>query len=252
MDAAVKKRVKVLVQEGDLSVLTLRSVRQQLEEEFGVDLSEDKAELKACVEEATKTPTKESAWKKKTTKKKSSPKSESKKRKKSDETTTEMSGLPEVSEVLREVVGVARANHFQAVKLLWEYIKGNSLQSETNRNVIVCDDKLRAVFGTESVTSFGMNKLIGKHLTKTTTPSKRPRVSEVEYRGSPELAEFCGTKTNNRFTITKHLWAHIKTNNLQDPGDKRRIVFDQTLQDLFKVKECTAFSLSKLLAQHFE
>ena len=72
------------------------------------------------------------------------------------------------------------------------------------------------------------------------------------YRGTAELAAFCGEETNNRFAITKKVWDYIKKHQLQsDPADKRRIINDATLRKLFGVDEMTSFSLSKLLAKHF-
>ena len=45
------------------------------------------------------------------------------------------------------------------VKKLWEYIKSNDLQNPKDRREILCDDKLRALFGLDSVKMFQMNKV---------------------------------------------------------------------------------------------
>jgi upstream activation factor subunit UAF30 len=50
------------------------------------------------------------------------------------------------------------------VKQLWVYIKGNELQNPVNKREIVCDEKLRAVFGSEKIDMFKMNKVLGDHL----------------------------------------------------------------------------------------
>jgi SWIB/MDM2 domain len=44
------------------------------------------------------------------------------------------------------------------VSKVWDYIKKNNLQNPSNKREIVADDKLRAVFGKDSVTMFEMNK----------------------------------------------------------------------------------------------
>lgn len=45
------------------------------------------------------------------------------------------------------------------MKKLWEYIKSNNLQNPANRQEILCDDRLRALFGCDKVKMFGMNKV---------------------------------------------------------------------------------------------
>lgn len=281
----MQARLMQLMQEGDLSVLTPRSLRQQLEREFEVDLSskQDKQWVKALVhaECANKhnMSTQSSGSKKRSADSAFPDNTNSKKTASSEGAEAEVTEchddveddprMPELSAEMAAVVGVKHANRFRLIKLLWRYIKQESLQSESNRNVIVCDDKLRTVFDQDTVTSFGMAKLIGKHILKELTPHKEkpvggaqasktlsrkassPQQGERDYRGSPELAAFCGEATNNRFVINKHLWAHIKQHDLQDPSDKRRIVFDKTLRDLFGVAESTSFGLAKLVSQHF-
>jgi upstream activation factor subunit UAF30 len=52
----------------------------------------------------------------------------------------------------------------QTVKKIWEYIKGNNLQDPNDGRIIICDDALRAVFKTDKVHMFTMNKLLGQNL----------------------------------------------------------------------------------------
>lgn len=52
----------------------------------------------------------------------------------------------------------------QTVKKIWKYIKSNSLQDPNDGRMIICDEKLRAVFGKDSVHMFTMNKLLGPNL----------------------------------------------------------------------------------------
>lgn len=270
----MEERLFQMMDEGDLSVLTVRILREQLEEEFSVDLSgrHDKEWIKAAVAEASgKRPRPEESPREETPKRPSkkarTPPDEEKPSSKkpavrnstNDEDQPEDDpSMPPLSKAMADVVGVDHANHFRLTKLLWRYIKRHDLQDDENRNVILCDDKLKRVFGRDTVKSFGMAKLIGQHILKDqaaspqATPTKTTTSSKKEYRGSPELAAFCGQETNNRFTITRHLWAHIRANNLQDPNDKRRIIFDDTLRNLFRVDESTSFGLSKLVSTHFD
>jgi chromatin remodeling complex protein RSC6 len=43
-------------------------------------------------------------------------------------------------------------------------IKSNNLQNPENRREIMADDKLREIFGKDSVSMFEMNKHIARHL----------------------------------------------------------------------------------------
>lgn len=52
----------------------------------------------------------------------------------------------------------------QTVKRIWVYIKENKLQDPNDGRHIICDDKLRAVFKTDKVHMFTMNKLLGQNL----------------------------------------------------------------------------------------
>ncbi|CAO3623413.1 unnamed protein product [Cunninghamella blakesleeana] len=70
-----------------------------------------------------------------------------------------------LSASLSEVVGVKTLSRPAVVKALWVYIKANNLQDPTNKQYILCDDKLKSIFeGEEKVHCFTMNKHIGKHL----------------------------------------------------------------------------------------
>ncbi|KDQ19962.1 hypothetical protein BOTBODRAFT_51325 [Botryobasidium botryosum FD-172 SS1] len=69
-----------------------------------------------------------------------------------------------LSDALASVAGVPTLSRPQVVKSLWDYIKGNNLQNPTDKREIICDDKLKALFGVAKVNMFTMNKLVGNHL----------------------------------------------------------------------------------------
>ncbi len=68
------------------------------------------------------------------------------------------------SKELAAVVGSEPLPRPEVVKKVWDYIKSNNLQNPENKREIVADDKLRAVFGTDRVTMFEMNKHLSRHL----------------------------------------------------------------------------------------
>lgn len=69
-----------------------------------------------------------------------------------------------LSAELQAVVGAGPMSRPQVVKALWDYIRSNGLQDQTNKRNVNCDAKLKAVFGKDMVTMFEMNKLLSAHL----------------------------------------------------------------------------------------
>ncbi|KAF8021017.1 hypothetical protein BT93_G1431 [Corymbia citriodora subsp. variegata] len=52
-----------------------------------------------------------------------------------------------VSPEMQAVVGVPEIPRTQALKQIWAYIKENNLQDPENKKVIICDEKLKKIFG---------------------------------------------------------------------------------------------------------
>ncbi|KAI5961222.1 uncharacterized protein KGF55_004147 [Candida pseudojiufengensis] len=67
---------------------------------------------------------------------------------------------------------------------------------------------------------------------------------------SRELADVLGVDACSRPQVVKKLWAYIKDNELQDPSDKRQIICNRKLQNLFKRKSVGAFEMNKILSRH--
>ena len=209
----VGARLGEVLATAEIADLKLKSLRKQLEGELGVELSGEehkawfKAKVTALVEAKTAAADLAAG------------------RKPGDLADDEEDPRhPVLSDEMAAVVGVGRANHFRLVKLLWKYIKKHDLQNPANKNEIVCDDALKAVFKKDKVTSFGMSKLLSAHYFKDDAPApkkrksarddgddgagdgadaapapKKPKkkpaaASSAEYKGSREMADFCGVR----------------------------------------------------------
>ncbi|ROW00027.1 hypothetical protein VPNG_08316 [Cytospora leucostoma] len=68
-----------------------------------------------------------------------------------------------------------------------------------------------------------------------------------EFNLSFALQEVVGAERLSRPQVVKKLWEHIKSNELQDPSDKRQIRCDEKLQAVFKQTTVNMFSMNKLL-----
>lgn len=68
---------------------------------------------------------------------------------------------------------------------------------------------------------------------------------------SPQLQEVVKSERLSRPQVVKQMWAYIKSNNLQDPLDKRKIHRDEKLKNVFKKLLVGMFEMNKILGDHF-
>ena len=68
---------------------------------------------------------------------------------------------------LSAIVGSAPIPRSEVTKKVWDYIKKNKLQDQTNKRMINADDNLKKIFGgKKQVSMFEMTALVNKHLGK--------------------------------------------------------------------------------------
>jgi upstream activation factor subunit UAF30 len=165
----------------------------------------------------------------------------------------------------------------EVVKSIWDYIKEHELQNPQNKREIFLDQALQDVFGCETFTMFTMNKYLSAHIepfkpvdlttnsTGSSTPTSKKRKAAVSsstnkktkktgsqppYRLSKELAAVVGTDVLPRPQVVKQLWVYIKKHDLQDAADKRRIVCDDLLLQVFKKPKISMFAMNAELSRH--
>ena len=59
-----------------------------------------------------------------------------------------------------------------------------------------------------------------------------------------------GSNPMSRPDVVSRMWEYIKTNNLQNPQNKREILADEKLEPIFGAKTVTMFEMNKHLARH--
>ncbi len=68
---------------------------------------------------------------------------------------------------------------------------------------------------------------------------------------SADLAAVVGKGPLPRSEVVKKLWVYIKSNNLQDPKNKRNINADEALKKVFGGKSVVnMFEMTKLVSKH--
>lgn len=177
----------------------------------------------------------------------------------------------------------------QVVKYLHQYIKEHQLQDPEHKNRILLDDALSRLFGEKTATFFSLNKLISPFLTvpeeneqhivdqyvkehlqeallaaetskrkrkrdKGATSSHRGESLQKPLKLSSVLSQICGgAEYLSRCEVVKKIWEYIKERELQNPNDKRMIICDDLLKQLFEDKEqVNSFHISKYLSPHLQ
>ncbi|KAJ1813560.1 hypothetical protein LPJ75_003131 [Coemansia sp. RSA 2598] len=67
---------------------------------------------------------------------------------------------------------------------------------------------------------------------------------------SADLRDFLDQKYCARLDVVKKLWEYIKQHNLQDPADKRYILCDEQMKKLFDCDRLYMYTMNKLLNEH--
>ena len=69
---------------------------------------------------------------------------------------------------------------------------------------------------------------------------------------SEELSAVVGAEPLPRGEVVSKVWDYIKSNNLQNPENRREILTDDKLRKVFGKDKVTMFEMNKHLAQHLK
>jgi chromatin remodeling complex protein RSC6 len=67
---------------------------------------------------------------------------------------------------------------------------------------------------------------------------------------SEELGAVVGNEKLPRSEVISKVWAYIKSNDLQNPENKREILADEKLKKVFGRDKVTMFEMNKYISQH--
>ncbi|KAJ3087520.1 hypothetical protein HK102_010888 [Quaeritorhiza haematococci] len=262
-----RPRIKEILAAADLETITAKKIRKQLENEFSVDLSEERKAIDGLIMELLdgmadgegNVATKEEEDEKKplhtaTTAKfiapppdKAPPKRKStnsggagsaRKKVKSedfvsddDESGSDDDEHSSMTPEEQEAADEAFAKRLQQEEEGGRRSRRASTRASTNKR-------------TKKVTR-GKKDADGAEKPKRQTAFTKPLVL------SPVLSDFLGgVKQMGRTDVVKNIWAYIKEHDLQDPKDKRNIMCDASLQEVFGKAKIGMFEMNKLLKDH--
>lgn len=80
----------------------------------------------------------------------------------------------------------------------------------------------------------------------------KPNALQQPLQPSPELAAVVGEGPLPRGEVVSKVWEYIKSNDLQNPQNRREILADDKLQKVFGKDKVTMFEMNKYLAQHLK
>lgn len=90
----------------------------------------------------------------------------------------------------------------------------------------------------------------GKASTAKTAPSKQRGGLAAKVTPDQELAAIVGKEPLTRADLTKRVWDYIKSNDLQDAKDRRKINADAKMKKIFGKDSASMFEMTKLVNQH--
>ncbi|ODV94180.1 hypothetical protein PACTADRAFT_51061 [Pachysolen tannophilus NRRL Y-2460] len=156
--------IDAILSVSDLEKITVKKMRNALQELFDVDLTPHKKLEKEDQIMAAKL---QLSLNSRALRKELKTSSANKKRKTPKrEGSTNSGGLMKpmkLSPKLMEFLQKDNIPRTEVVKLTWDYIKEHNLQNPADRREILCDDKMEPIFG-KKMTMFSMNKLLSNHI----------------------------------------------------------------------------------------
>ncbi|MBO1075228.1 SWIB/MDM2 domain-containing protein [Roseomonas marmotae] len=91
-----------------------------------------------------------------------------------------------------------------------------------------------------------------KAAVKPAKPGSKPNALQTPLKPSSELAAVVGEGPLPRGEVVSKVWDYIKSNNLQNPENRREILADDKLKKVFGKDKVTMFEMNKHLAAHLK
>ncbi|ODN06441.1 Upstream activation factor subunit spp27 [Orchesella cincta] len=212
--AKIKKAISEILEDADLTTITAKKVRQQLEAKLKTDLTERKKEIDAMVMEIID---------------------------QKNEQEQEGSEEDEPSEDEGKKAGAGKRRKRADSESADEYVpekkaKGKKKAADSDDSGDDWAKKKKSASASKG--GAGAKKKGGTGFTKVIKLS--PELSSV--MGQPEMA---------RHEVVKKIWSIIKEKNLYDPKNKQFAICNEELLPVFGVKRFRTFGMMKHLKNHF-
>ncbi len=86
-----------------------------------------------------------------------------------------------------------------------------------------------------------------------TKKARKPNAAFMKaLKPSDKLAAVVGAAALPRTQVVKKIWQYIKKHDLQNPKNRRNILADSKLKEIFGKAEVTMFEMTKLISKHLK
>ncbi|XP_014487435.1 PREDICTED: upstream activation factor subunit spp27 [Dinoponera quadriceps] len=252
----LRKEITAILKDADLTTMSAKKVRQQIEEKLDVDLTERKKEVDDLVMECLQE--KQDGGKKK-------------KKAASEESEDGEEEEEEASEEEEEEEEKKPAKRSPTKKAPSKRKKGSSDDEESASDDDASDEEYspkkpkvtpkknkpgkkgkKKGSDSDSDEDWGKNKKApGSAAKKGGGKGKGGGGYTRAITLSPELAAIVGAEQMARHEVVKKVWSIIKERNLYDPKNKQFAICDEELMKVIGVKRFRTFGMMKYLKNHF-
>jgi upstream activation factor subunit UAF30 len=104
--------------------------------------------------------------------------------------------------------------------------------------------------GKAAVPKTSAPKTTAEKATVPKTTSGKPNALQKPLQLSDDLTAVVGPGPLSRGEVVSKVWSYIKSNNLQNPQNRREILADDKLRKVLGKDKVTMFEMNKHLAQH--
>ncbi|XP_015519003.1 uncharacterized protein Non2 isoform X4 [Neodiprion pinetum] len=252
----LRKEITAILKDADLTTMSAKKVRQQIEEKLDVDLTDRKKEVDDLVMECLQ-------------EKQDSGKKNKKGKAASEESEEGEEEEEEGSEEEEEEEEKKPAKRTPAKKTATKRKKGSSDDEESASDDDASDEEYspkkpkptpkkgkpgkkgkKKGSDSDSDEDWGKSKKAAGGAKKGAGKGKGGGYTRAVTL-SPELASVVGAEQMARHEVVKKVWSIIKERNLYDPKNKQFAICDEELLKVIGVKRFRTFGMMKYLKNHF-
>ncbi|XP_022080660.1 upstream activation factor subunit spp27-like [Acanthaster planci] len=231
MSEIFRGRIKEIVRGSDLTLLSSKKIREQLEQEFKTDLSKRKKEIDDIVMGllVSESQNEESQ---------NSPDEDDEDEVDSDNPVT-LNSQPQKRK--QHATNTTKGK------------KSKTDLSDEETETMSKDEELARKLQGESRSRTRRKQVKGPRKKESRkTPTKKDSLYQKEMVLSHELADIMGVNTMPRAKVVQRMWQIIKERNLSDPANKQYHICDDQLMKVFGKRRVRTFSMMKYLKAHIK
>lgn len=255
-DKSLRSDIGEILKDADLTTLSSKKIRKQLEEKYGIDLTDRKAVIDKMIMEMLSLEQDRQASHSKSTSVSSSKDAAGNKTVNGGDDSESQEAESDDDD------DVCNASPVRKKPKIQKQSKGKSLEDDMDdkeENSELDDEDIARQLQEEEHKAVRKTRGAARPASekkKTSRSKKEPGSSRKTNKYtepcylSPQLAAIMGESRLKRSDVVKKMWAIVKERNLYDPRDKRYMICDAEMQSVFGCKKVQIFGMMKYLKHH--